>query len=109
MGPIIKEPKPEDPSLDPPPELLPILDILNHALLEPFGICQNTDDVQLLISRLRRARSWRLSLDPAHPVIGLVFRHSLESPNQVWITRESLIEAEELSRVKALNESGEAE
>lgn len=111
-GPYLKAPKPEDPCLEPPAELLPMLDILNHALLEPFGIEQGVDspdDLELFISRLRRARSWRLSLDPEHPVRDLCFRRSPEDPGRVWITRDNCLLAEELAEQKALLLNGKAE
>lgn len=95
MSLYMKEPSPEDPNLEPPTELKPILEILNSALLYPFGGRWRSDDPKLFLTRLQRARSWRLNLEPAHPVRDLIFRTFPTDPNEIWIGPNNLLLAEE--------------
>ena len=89
--------------LEPPDILQEPLSFLMDALLEPWGLKLYSTDAALTVSRIGRARTWALHIEPDHPIQGLSARISPHDPSLVIVYRKDLAEAERLAELKAIN------
>lgn len=89
--------------LEPPEILQEPLSFLMDALLEPWGLKVYSTDPTLTVSRISRARTWALHLEPDHPIQNLAARISPHDSSLVIVYRKDLAEAERLAACRAHN------